>query len=325
MRRGPQFKVIFVPRVFMLGVFLLASSSSSYPQKASPDLTQIINDAAEKRLAYINEFKNLLAQETKSFEVYGKNGDVKKRRSVVSTFIVYPLSRKEGGVAEFRNVISVDGKTLNDSEQRAQNFFNDVAKAESSANETDKIEKEGSRYDQEISINGLTLYQAPVLAENLRPFFDFALEGTDVVNGQQVHVISYRQSKDSPYVTIDPKRAPGDGKLTLIYDLDLSDMRSAVPRLNGKLWVDAASFRIRKESRTLTVTTNNTPTAVRAIETTLEYQNSSFEILTPRRLYFLQYELGKKAQDSRKDVSVAFDYTNFTKPDVEVKSADIKN
>ena len=314
-------------RSFSIAVVIVffAISTLSQIHSATPDLRRILAGAAAKRLEYINEFKNLLSQETKSFEIYDKKGDIKKRRSLVSTFIVYPLTRKEGSVEEFRNIISVDNKPVSNADKRAQEFFEDVAKAESSEKEIEKIEKEASRYDEEVTITGLTLYQAPAIADNLRPYFDFKLNGIETLDGKQVYVIAYTQIKDSPYVSIDGKRNAENGKLSLIYDLAVDDARAYKPRLSGKLWIDAATLQIRKETRNLTIKSDEMAAAVSSIDTTLEYQDSSFQVLTPKRLVFIQYNIDKKSQGPRKEVAVTFDYTNFTKPDVEVKSADIKN
>ncbi len=307
-------------------LFALGSAVSISGQATvTADLPAILKGAAEKRLGYIDEFKNLLSQETKSFEIYDRKGEVKKRRSVVSTFIVYQLAKKENAVTEFRNVISVDGKNVGDSDKRAQDFFEEVAKADSSNKELEKIDKEGSRFDEEISVNGLTLYQAAVIAEHFRPYFEFTLEGTEMIAGRQVYRVAYRQTRDSPYVSLDPKRPATDGKLTLVYDLDLGSPRSTVGRLNGTFWIDTDSLRVRKEKRVLTVRSEDMPAAVPALETVLEYQDSSFEILTPSRLSFTQYIVARKGQESRKELMVVFDYANFTKPDVEVRSADIKD
>ncbi len=312
----------------LVGATLIALGSAisiSGQATVTADLPAILKGAAEKRLGYIDEFKNLLSQETKSFEIYDRKGEVKKRRSVVSTFIVYQLAKKENAVTEFRNVISVDGKNVGDSDKRAQDFFEEVAKADSSNKELEKIDKEGSRFDEEISVNGLTLYQAAVLAEHFRPYFEFTLEGTEMMAGRQVYRVAYRQTRDSPYVSLDPKRPATDGKLTLVYDLDLGSPRSTVGRLNGTFWIDTDSLRVRKEKRVLTVRSEDMPAAVPALETVLEYQDSSFEILTPSRLSFTQYIVARKGQESRKELMVVFDYANFTKPDVEVRSADIKD
>ena len=312
----------------LVGATLIALGSAvsiSGQATVTADLPAILKGAAEKRLGYIDEFKNLLSQETKSFEIYDRKGEVKKRRSVVSTFIVYQLAKKENAVTEFRNVISVDGKNVGDSDKRAQDFFEEVAKADTSNKELEKIDKEGSRFDEEISVNGLTLYQAAVIAEHFRPYFEFTLEETEMMAGRQVYRVAYRQTRDSPYVSLDPKRPATDGKLTLVYDLDLGSPRSTVGRLNGTFWIDTDSLRVRKEKRVLTVRSEDMPAAVPALETVLEYQDSSFEILTPSRLSFTQYIVARKGQESRKELMVVFDYANFTKPDVEVRSADVKD
>lgn len=289
-----------------------------------PDLTAIIAGAARQRTVYINEFKDLLAQETKSFEIYNKKGGIKKSRVIISTFIVYQVAGDDRNISEFRNILSVDGKKIDNSEKRAQEFFEEIARAESSGRELQKLEREGSRYDEELSLNGLTLFQAVVLADNLWPYFEFKLEGVESVDGRQVYVISYAQTKDSPYVLIDPKRHLFDGKPTLVYDIGL-DERNISARLQGRFWIDAEAFQVRKERRVLNVSRDGSSTVVVAADTTLEYQNSAFNILTPRTLTFIQYSVVNKGQESRKDVAITFEYSNFTKPDVEVKSADIKN
>lgn len=312
--------------IIPFSLLVLASNIFGQVQaSAGVDVGSILDSASEQRTVYVNEFKNLLATETKTFEVYDKKGSVKKRRSVQSTFIVYPLSKKEGAVSEFRNVISVDGEEIDGAEKRAQDFFEDVAKAESLAKEITRLEKEGSRYDEDISINGLTLYQAPMLAENMRPFFQFKLDETAVLDGRQVFVISYAQSKDSPYVTIDPKRIPTDGKMTLVYDLDIPDRESAMPRLVGKLWIDAQTYRVKREARALSISYPGSTSPLSVLDSEMDYHDGGLGILTPKRLRFTQLAIEKKAKVSRKEVSVVFEYSNFTRPDVEVKSADVKN
>lgn len=307
----------------LTAVFNVPNSPSQ--TSGTADLQRILDKTALSRLEYIGEFKNLLAEETKTFQVYDKDGDVKKKRTVASTFIVFPLAKREGSVAEFRNVLSVDGKPVSDSEKRAQQFFEEVGRAESSEKEFDKIVAEGSRFDEGITVNGLTLYQAPILVENLRPYFEFRLIGIESRDGHDVYVVSYKQLRDSPYVVADNKLKPADGKMTFVYDLDISDPKNASPRLTGSLWIDALTYRIRREERILSISREGRTEQVKAVETMLTYADSSFEILTPKHIEFSQYVIEKKDRQPRKDVFVSFDYTNFTKPDVQVKSADIKN
>ncbi len=311
-------------RFFFIFILLLPIAIRAQ-QSVPPSLETILEGAAKQRNAYIEGFKNLTAQETKLFEIYGKNGNVKKKRSIISTFIVYPLTTDKRSVAEFRNVMSVDGKNVADSDKRAQQFFDEITKVESSKKELAKIEKEGARYDEEVSISGLTLFQAAALADNLRPFFHFTYKGTTTLSGREVYVVAYDQTNDSPYVSIDPKVTPDESKLAVIADLGLENGGKTKARLNGTFWLDSSSFQVRKEERILTVQAPEMSAPVVAVETFLEYQDSTFDILTPQRVIFTQFTIGKSGQLSRKDVTVVLEYSNFSRPDVEVKSADVKN
>ena len=103
---------------------VLAAVSFSFSQNAADiPLPEIIRRAAEQRTVYQDVFKNLLSRETKTSETYKKNGEVKKQRTVVSTFLVYQLSKDANRISEFRNIKSVDGKPLNNTEMRARRAF----------------------------------------------------------------------------------------------------------------------------------------------------------------------------------------------------------
>jgi hypothetical protein len=264
-----------------------------------------------------------MSEETKTFHVFGKNSEVKKSRTIVSTFIVYQLSRDDGAIAEYRNVVSVDGKPVGDADKRAQGFFEEIAKVDSSSKELEKLEKEGSRFDQEISLNLFTLYPSVALAENLRSYFEFKLERKEVLEGRELLAVSYRQIRDSPYILTKMKNAPTDGKLTLVYNIDIGE--NAAARLNGMLWIDPQTFQVWKEERKFTVQAKGFSAPAVVSENILEYQPSDFGILTPRKIVYTQFKIDKKAAAPQKDVDVTFEYQNFTKPNVEVKSGEVKN
>lgn len=320
MRVLPERRLVFA--VFLLFLSCLGGRGQT---PGTTSINDILAGAAEQRKAYINEFKNLMSQETKTFQVFDKKGQVKKRRSVVSIFIVYQLSKDDRSIAEYRNVVSVDGKKVEDADKRAQDFFEEIAKLDSSRKEMEKLDKEGSRYDDEISLNLFTLYQSVALADNMLPFFEFKLEGVEKMGDRDVFVVSYQQTKDSPYILTDPKKATADGNLTLVYDVDYRDNRNLNSRLRGKMWIDGLTFQIWKELRVLTVQPEGFSTAAVFAENTFEYSSSDFGVLTPRKISYTQFRIDKKEPVARKEAAVIFDYENFTKPDVEVKSADVKN
>lgn len=286
-------------------------------------IDQVIAGAAEQRRLYINEFRNLLSQETKTFEIYDKKGFIKKRRSVISTFIVYQLSKNDQAIAEYRSVLSVDGKNVEDADKRAENFFERISTAESSNKELERLENEGSRYDQNISVNGFTLFQAAPLAENIRSSMEFRLLREDVISGNTVYVISYTQTRQSPYIITEKQPVVGDGKLTLIYETGVDDKAAAV-RLNGEFWIDAATLQVRREIRNLTVLPEGWSTPVTAGATVFEYEASDFGILVPKRIEHTTFEIKKKERSALKDSKITFTYDKFTRPDVDVKSSEVK-
>ncbi len=317
---------IFPERMSVLTLAIIFLSVVGQSQdKAPASVDDIISGAAEQRKAYINEFKNLMSEEKKTFEIYNKHGEVKKKRSVQSIFIVYQLIKDDRSVAEYRNVISVDQKKLGDADKRAQDFFEEIVKVDSSKKELEKLDKEGSRYDEEVSLNGLTLYQSVALADNMQPFFEFKLDGKEKQGDRDVYAISYQQIKESLYISTDPKNAANDRKLTLIYDVEFDGKRNVNGRLRGKFWIDAVTLQVWKELRVLTIQPTSFAMPLVFAENTFEYGPSDFGVLTPKKLTYMQYKIDKKTKEARKEASVTFDYTNFTKPDVEVKSSEVKN
>ena len=306
-------------------IVVAAAVNSSFSQNATEiPLPEIIGRASEQRTAYQDVFKNLLSRETKTSETYKKNGEVKKQRTIVSTFLVYQLSKDVNRISEFRNVKSVDGKTLNNTEMRAQSLFETVSKAESSDKELQKIEDESQRYDEDIAVTGLTLFQAVPLSDNLRPFFDFKLEGKDSIGGLPVYVVSYQQIKATPYISANPLRLANDHRLSVFYDSGIRSDRDLGERLSGKFWLDAETFQVRREVRDFTLQPPDFPRPVLLAETTFEYQKSDFGILVPKRIIHVQNQILEGDRSSRKEAKIIFDYDNFTKPDVEVKSAEVK-
>lgn len=310
--------------ILILLVFVLAIAPFA---QLPPALTvsEVVNRASTRRLVYVDEFKNLISQETKSFEIYDKKGAIRKRRTVDSTFLVYQLSRDEKRIAEFRNVISVDGKPLSSVDKRAASLFESISRSESSKKELEKLQNESLRFDEELFITDLTLFQAVALAENMRPYFEFRLAGKESIDGVEVYVLSYRQVKKSPYIFMDPKMQPTDGSLSVYFDVGRKFNGDAGERLSGTFWIDASTFQVRRELRALTLKPDGVSTPVKFAETTFEYQNSDFGILTPQKITHAQYRIDPDKRTSSKEAVVAFVYDKFTKPDVEVRSSDVKH
>jgi len=304
-------------------------SATPLPTPTPVTLDIVLASAGNQTVSYREEFKNLLGEETKTFESFDKNGKSKKQIVVESNFIVYQSPKDETQVGEYRNVVKVDGKTVGDNEKRATNLFENLAKSASAQTELEDIQKESSRYDKTLDINGFTLFQVPVLAEHIRPFFDFRLDGQEMVDGNDVYVVSYQQKSKSPFVIFNDDQ-PKPAKLYVSYDVGVPKfIQEPNALLRGKIWIDKQTFQIRRERRELTIQPSEQTTPLLVNETELEYQPSEVGILTPKRIVFTDYNV--KSKDKGKTISAVLDtkatfvYTKFTKSEVDVKSGEVKN
>ena len=210
---------------------------------------------------------------------------------------------------------------MSDSVERSNRFFAELAKTTTLKSELEKIQKEGNRYDKTIEVIGLTLYEAVILSDNLRPYFDFKLLSSENYQGNDVFVISYSQTKKSPFISFNEDNK-NSKDLTLNFQIDLpKSLRNTEAFLNGKFWIDAKTYQIRREERILTIQTAN---PINIMESTFEYQPSNYEILVPKQISVLVNKIKEKDKKYlvTKDSKVNFDYSEFKKSDTDVKILD---
>lgn len=323
---------------FLFAVFLLSAVSAfaqitpqSEPQ-ISPtpaptpfSLETILSEAEKQTVRYKENFNNLLAEEIKTFDDYGKDGSVNKTRRIESNFLVYQSVKNPGLTVEYRNVTKVDNDPVSNVERRAEDFFNDVLKSGSTEKELEKIQKESSRYDKNLDIKGLTLNQSPVLAGHIRPFLDFNIASEETLESREVYVIDYAQKTKSPYIVFnDDDQKPE--KLYLTYFLDLpKQFRKNEPFLSGRLWIDKETFQVLGEQRNVLVRPQSGQKPFAVMETSFTYQFSELGVLTPKRITLTDYNIRTKGGEFTVTVDnkATFEYTKFTQSDVEVKSGEV--
>ena len=327
----PSPKPFEKPTVIITDGSSVPNVQNSTPQVKSTlvsDVAAIVAEAEKQTLNYQETFKNLLGEETKTFEDFDKNGKSKNNRVIVSNFIVYQSAKDPSIISEYRNIIKVNGKAVGDTDQRIQNFFEELGKSASIGQELERIQKESSRYDKSLDISGFTLLQAPILAGHIRTAFDFRLEEHANIDGNDVFVITYQQKSKSPYIFVNEEN-PASDKLYINYNVDLpgSLRDSANPLMNGRLWIDANNFQVWREERQLTIQPPELNKPLVIIENEFEYQKSDLGILTPKRITFTSFAVKNKKNEitAVKDAKATFEYKNFTKADVEVKSGEVKN
>ncbi|CAN5786911.1 hypothetical protein BH20ACI4_BH20ACI4_32920 [soil metagenome] len=317
-------KILFI--IFILSAisaFAQDMQTMPSPSPTPPNLDTILSEAAKQTENYRETFRDLLGVETKTFERYEKNGDLDDQTKVESNFFVYQSSKDGQTSSELRNVIKVDNELVPDSQARADRFLGELQKTKTVEKELEKIQDEGLRYDKNFIISGLTLYQAIPLVENMRPYFEFNLTGAENYRGREAYLVSYRQTRKSPFITIDEKKSNEPG-LKADFDLNLpGSLKKKNKFLQGKLWIDAQTFQILREEREIVVQAASPLVMQKAV---FEYEPSEYEIFVPKKITFTDYNVKKGANKNDlipyKFAQVTFDYSKFKKTDVEIEILD---
>lgn len=301
--------------------FLLALSfcCSGIVSAQTADLQSILNEAQKQTDIYRETFRNLIAEETKTFEEFDKNGNADEKTVVKSNFLVYQSGKDTKSTSELRNVIEVNGKAVTDSQKRSNELFAELAKAKTLETELKEIEKESLRFDKTWLINGLTLNEGLALHPNLRSSFDFKLIGSENLPDSNYFVVSYRQNNSNPNIIINGK-PPTNSELflSLQFDIPKSHKKDDLI-LEGKFWLDSKTFQILREERNIV---NKTGEPLVLHSTSLEYQLSEYGIYVPKTIIMTFFNAKKMKDTNRysmiKDAVVSFDYSKFRKTETDV-------
>jgi hypothetical protein len=318
-------KSIFIAlATILIAAFNAFAQIEVAPSDPKPTLDSILAQAQLKSENYRETFKNLLADELKTFEDFDKNGNSDEKTTVKSSFLVYQSGKNAKSTAELRNVLEVNGKLIPDSQKRGEEFLAELDKQTTLESELKKLESEGLKYDKTWRINGLTLNQAVALAPNLRSFFDFKLDGTENIEGSDYYIVSYLQTKKSPNILVNEKDKTTSGELTVSFNFDVpGDLKKTNFFLRGKLWIDAKTFQIRREEREL-ISQSNEPLILLA--NVFEYQSSDYGILVPKNITLTIFKAKKEKGGNRfltlKDNNINFEYSKFRQTNVDVKILD---
>lgn len=317
--------------IFAAFAFTLLTSAFAFAQTApapamtppTPNLETILSEAQKQSAAYRESFRNLLAEETKTFEEFDRDGNLDEKTTVKSNFLVYQSGKDAKVTTELRNVVEVDGKLVPNSLQRSNEFLGELGKATTLEKELKKIQSESSKYDKTLEVYGFTLNEAIVLSPKIRSFVDFKLLGAENYQGNEVYVVSYQQMKKSPYVIVnDNSLATGEPGFDFKIDVP-GALKNADKFLRGKFWIDAKTFQIRREEQELTV---QAPEPLVLLTANFEYQSSDYGLLVPKRIFVTFYELKKQKGAGKfapvKATSVNFEYSKFRQTNVEVKILD---
>ncbi len=310
--------------IYTAAVLIIFNSVTVFAQNSAVSLLTILTESQKKIGFYRETFKNLLADELKTFEEFGKNGDSDKKTTIKSSFLVYQSGKSSNATAELRNVLEVNGKLIPDSQKRGEEFLAELDKQTTLESELKKLESDGLRYDTTWRVSGLTLNQGVALAPNLIRFFDFKLDGKENLQGNEVYVISYRQTKKSPNILVNEKDKKTTDELTVSFNFDIpGKLKKTDFLLSGKLWIDEKTFQIRREERNLTAQTSE---PIVLVSNLFEYQPSDYGIFVPKNIsltiFKAKKEKGNDKYSAFKHTKISFEYSRFRQTNVDVKILD---
>lgn len=269
----------------------------------------LLNSAFARTVEYRTKFKDLTAEEKQTIELYDTFGGLLRSRRIVSDFVVYQSQLDSSLVTEYRNVREVDSVPVAGRQERVVKLFERLSKANSVSKELERLDEEGSRYDLNYSVKGLTLNQGMALQPDVRSAFKFEVTGYEKINGHDMVVVAYTQVAQHP-------------KLKFRFSLPAIP-KSSEPKCRGRLWLDSTSAQIWREEREVTVQIPSVKEPLVLMRLEINYSPSQFQILVPERITFVT--LGTVKLDNGKVASssiggrVTFEYNGFTRFEVRVR------
>ena len=318
----------FKTRSFSLVVVLVLSFQLVGAQdlKNTAELDSFLEKAESQSQKYLEAFRNLSAEETKTKLYYKKSGKLKEKRVIKSLFIVYP-SFHNNTIQEFRNVFEYNGRKVDAGNKTTDKLFKELAKSSSAAKEYIKIRKYGTRFDGRVSSWGITLYQPRPFSRALKGSFEFEFVGREKINERVVFVIRYKQIKPTLLITSSPSikdrlKFRGGTEYT---SPTSTHFRPTNPLMNGRLWLDAETAQIWKNEFEIVLHPKALSKPVTNVEMIYEYQQSEFGVLLPKMFLIRSYKIRGKNDVSlriNKDSETIYEYSKFSEFKTDAKVGD---
>jgi hypothetical protein len=315
-----------IPLIVFQAILLFALAGAAFPQTPqAPSVSEIVAAAADRSKAYREDFRNFLADETKTFSRFGRTGSAEQTRVVESTFLVYRISAENDISAELRNVRSVDGKPVPNAQIQNDKFLAEIEKTSVSRTVLRKLQSASEKFDRTILIFGMTLYQAVILEPHIRTAFDFELVGREKLDGRDVYSLKYLQRQVSPFVRFNQKGDAPDGRTVMNFESNLpKELSKTGFEIRGTLLIDAATFSVLAETRELVIRPND-PIVI--LSSRFSYRADANGVVLPREISLVAFkpEKSNRKWTSSENYRVDFSYGNFRRTEVDVRIVDDDN
>lgn len=292
------------------------------------ELEKFLDKAETATKNYLETFKNLSAEETKTNQYFHKDGTLDEKRLIKSQLIIYK-SPRNGKINEFRYVLEYNGKNVARTDEDVAKFFEKLTQADNEVEEFLKIRNESNRFDGNITSWGMTLDEENPFGE-LRPFFAFKIVGREKIEEREAIIIEYTQIKATALISANPTLEElKNGLSGREYSTVLSkQFRPTNPRMSGKIWLDAETAQIWRNDLAITLSPSKLSKPVVSVKISYQYQPSEFGILVPKTFRFVNYTIfGSNDADLKvaKQSDRVFSYSKFSELKTEAKSYKIND
>ena len=300
--------------IAVAGLYLAFSIGALAQQKTESAFTpaqleELLDRLGAHTETYKETFKDLTAQERRTFELLAPDGTVLKQNRLVADLIVYLSQRNANRATEFRNIREVDGQRVEKQDVRLEKLFERLKKDDSADKELGRIIKESTRYDFGYRLSGYLFYKAMATWKILRPLFEYEVAGRERVGERELLEIKFKQKQFS-------KDMFGlDG----IFDPALF----TGPMMRGAYWVDPDTAQIWREHHELFFRNNQSAETYKVVEVDFDFASSKFEVFLPRRVMLQHFKLlkPKKGEPLRmyRSAKVVSDLSDFQRFNTEGK------
>jgi hypothetical protein len=245
---------------------LIVTAQNAAPSPSS--FEKILEQASKSRRHYVETFKNLTAEETKLTEIFDEDGTVTSQRKVLSYLIVYQSERDNQYASEYRVTREVDGRLIHNSARRAEKLFNDLSRAKTTKEETERLREENMRHTLRYYRWNVTLHPAASLEEIAWPYYDYEITGREKPGEQETVILSYSRK------SLTPAEARGL----------LRDFKNPQVGDRGRVWLDARTFQICRWENEHIARHFETGKILVIARDEVDYVKSEFGIMVPGRL-----------------------------------------
>ncbi|MBV8205450.1 MAG: hypothetical protein JO041_01555, partial [Acidobacteria bacterium] len=242
-----------------------APQEPAMPAPPAPGERQFIQRASHEVDRYLSTFVDLTSDETRDMEAFAPSGQPLEKKTIRSALVVYRLHTNPVYIAEYRDVLVVDGVDIRDHTERSARMWKEIAKAHSAAEELQLVRADSERFDVGLSETGFTLSGGLPLSSICAGDFDIHEVRRETVDGRPARVFAYTQVRPCGWI---------------VYNFPLpARFRTSPLTHSGELAIDAESAELIGEERDVFIGPK-----IRVAHMSFDYVPSPFGIRVPRRI-----------------------------------------